>query len=223
LLAGTNHNRLDGQMTSRIFAILGSGLFMATLATVAWGVRYRRMPFHPKRGVLTLRVLAIAECPLAAVVGLALLRTEPQPGLSVIVLGPMFPALFQTSLDFGSWLGPGRAGRYQQGKQVECGLRVVEGTQPGLGTRFRHGLATLEPGGIGFVAFVGGVRLLRRQPVQVAVMGVDRSHQRSIRGMEGLSARPGLRVIKVLTRVATLEWVLSPQQTDWAAEKVRLQ
>ena len=210
-------------MDSRVFAILGSALFMATLATVVWGVRYRRMPFHPKRRALAFRVLAIAACPLAAVVGLVLLRPEPQPGLSMIVLGLMFPALFQTSLDVRSWLDPGRAGHYQQGNQVECGLRVVEGTQPGLGTRFRHGLATLEPAGISFVSFVGGVRLLRREPVQVAVMGVDRSSQRSVRGMEGLSARPGFCVFKVMTGVATLEWVLSPDQADWATKEVRPQ
>lgn len=210
-------------MNSRSFAILGTALFVATLAAVAWGVRYRRLPFHPNRRALAFRVLAVASCPLAAIVGLALLRPEPQPGLSMIVLGLMFPALIQTSLDFRSALGSGRAGQYQQGNQVECGLRVIEGTQPGLGTRFRHGLATLEPGGIRFVPFLGGVRLLRREPAQVAVMSVDRSHQRSVRGIEGLSARPGLRVIKVHTGVATLEWVLSPEQSDWAAEAVRPQ
>jgi hypothetical protein len=208
-------------MNSRVFAILSSALFVVILATVAWSIRYRRMPFHPKRRALVFRVLAIAACPLAAVVGLVLLRPEPQPGLSYVVLGLMFPALFQASLDLRSWRGPGRAGHYQQGNQIECGLRVLEGTQPGLGTRFRHGLATLEPGGISFVPFVGGVRLLRREPVQVAVMSVDRSHQRSVRAREGLSARPGFRVIKVLTGVATLEWVLSPDQADWATEEVR--
>lgn len=117
----------------------------------------------------------------------------------------------------------GRAERYQRKQQVECGLRVLDGAQQGLGTHFKHGLATLEPGAISFVRYVGGVRFLRHKPVRVTVVAVDRSDQRSMRFSEQLSAMPGSRVIRVLTGMATLTWVLPPEQTAWAAEQVRPQ
>lgn len=113
-----------------------------------------------------------------------------------------------------------RAERFQLLNQVECGLRVVEGYEPGLGQRFRHGLATLGSGSIVFVPFAGGVRFLRRRPVTVSVQVVDRSEQRTSGFMAQLSAIPGSRVITVRTNTATLEWVLPPAQTAWASQQV---
>jgi hypothetical protein len=130
--------------------------------------------------------------------------------------------------DFRAWRAAGgadvgRAGRYQQKQQVECGLRVVDGAQLGLGTRFRHGLATLEPGAICFVPCLGGVRFLHGNPVRVPVVAADRSDQRSVGWMELSSASPGCRVIKVLTGVATRECVLPSERAAWAAEQIRPQ
>ena len=116
-----------------------------------------------------------------------------------------------------------RAERYQQRQQVECGLRVVDGAQQCLGTHFKHGLASLEPGAISFMYYVGGVRFLRHKPVRVAVVAVDRTDQRSVRFSEQFSAMPGFHIIRVFTGLATLEWVLPPEQTAWAAQQVKPQ
>jgi hypothetical protein len=117
-------------------------------------------------------------------------------------------------------LSVGRAERYQQRNQVECGLRVVEGSEAGLGPRFTHGLATLEPRSIIFVPYLGGVRLFRKRPLTVAVQDVDRSELRSVAATEQLTARWGSSIVTVRTDEATLEWVLPPAQSAWAAQQV---
>ena len=87
-------------------------------------------------------------------------------------------------------------------------------------TRFKHGLATLESGAIRFVSYAGGVRFLPRKPVCVAVVAMDLSDQRSVVWKEALSAKPGLRVVKVRAQMATLECVLLPEQTAWVAQQI---
>lgn len=120
------------------------------------------------------------------------------------------------------WHDPavGRADRQQLRNQVECGLRVIDGSAPGLGPRFRHGLATLEPRLITFVPYVGGVRFLRKHPVKIAVQDVDRSELRSVRFAEQFAAAWGASIVTVHTGEATLEWVLPPAQSAWAAQQV---
>jgi heme oxygenase len=39
-----------------------------------------------------------------------------------------------------------RMRRLARRNQVECGLRVIEGREPGLGRRWRHGVGTPAPG-----------------------------------------------------------------------------
>ena len=219
---------LDRQMNGPAYALIGLALAVAVLATVAWSARYRRMPFHPQRPELAFRVLAIAASAAGAVVEVVFARPGEQTGLTMVLVILLLPAENRATMDFHAWRAAGgavvgRAGRYQQKRQVECGLRIVDGAQVGLGTRFRHGLATLEPGAILFVPCLGGVRFLHGNPVRVSVVAVDRSDQRSVGWMEMFSARPGFRVIKVLTGVATLECVLQPEQTAWAAEQIRPQ
>jgi hypothetical protein len=85
-----------------------------------------------------------------------------------------------------------------------------------------HG-ATLEPGEICFVPCVGGVRFLHGKPVRASVVVVDRTDQRSVGWMELSCARPGCRLIKVQTAMATLECVLVPERTAWAAQRIRPQ
>ena len=215
-------------MNGPAYALIGLALAVAVLATVAWSARYRRMPFHPQRPELAFRVLAIAASAAGAVVEVVFARPGEQTGLTMVLVILLLPAENRATMDFHAWRAAGgavvgRAGRYQQKRQVECGLRIVDGAQVGLGTRFRHGLATLEPGAILFVPCLGGVRFLHGNPVRVSVVAVDRSDQRSVGWMEMFSARPGFRVIKVLTGVATLECVLQPEQTAWAAEQIRPQ
>lgn len=213
-------------MNGPAYFLVGMALVAASLATVAWCARYQRRPFHPRLPELAFRVLSIASALVGAFVIVVFVGPGQQRGLVVVLLLLVYPAIIQTRRDFGAMRTTGRtevrrrARRYQQGQQIECGLRIMEGTQPGLGTRFKHGLATLEPGAIRFVPYAGGVRFLPRKPVCVAVVAMDLSDQRSVGWKEALSAKPGLRVIKVRTQMATLECVLPPEQTAWVAQQI---
>ena len=106
--------------------------------------------------------------------------------------------------------------------KVECGLRVVQGEQSGLGAKWTHGVAGLVPGAILLTPYIGGVRLLRKGLVRIPVQRVDRSERVGTGLREAWSVRPGLRVVRVETGSATLEWALSPRRADWAAEAVVL-
>jgi|SRR5450631_914997 len=217
-------------MNGPAYFLVGMALVVASAATLAWCARYQRRPFHPGLPELAFRVLSIASAVAGAFVIVVVVRPGPpeQRGLMVAFLLLVYPAVIQTRRDFAAMRATGptavgrRARRYQQGHEIECGLRVIEGTQSGLGKRFKHGLATLEPGAIRFVSYAGGVRFLPRKPVCVAVVAMDLSDQRSVVWKEALSAKPGLRVIKVRAQMATLECVLPPEQTAWAAQQISL-
>lgn len=218
-------------MNGPAYFLVGTAFVVASVATVAWRARYQRRPFHPRLPELAFRVLSIASAVAGAFVIVSFVQPGPpeQRGLMVAFLLLVYPALIQIRRDFAAMramraTGPTavgrRARRYQQGHQIECGLRVIEGTQSGLGTRFKHGLATLEPGAIRFVSYAGGVRFLPREPVCVAVVAMDLSDERSVVWKEALSAKPGLRIIKVRAQMATLECVLPPEQTAWVAQQI---
>jgi hypothetical protein len=140
-------------MNGPAYFLVGMALVVASVATVAWCARYQRRPFHPRLPELAFRVLSIASAVAGAFVIVVFVRPGPQRWLEVAFLLLVYPAFIQTRRDFGAMRATGptevgpRASRYQQGHQIECGLRVIEGTQSGLGTRFKHGLATLEPRG----------------------------------------------------------------------------
>jgi hypothetical protein len=110
--------------------------------------------------------------------------------------------------------------RYAKRGQLECGVRVVDGQQDGLGERWQHGVATLMPKEITFVGTFGGVRFLKRRPVRLPVGSVDRSTERQPTGREILVASPAARVIRIKTPSAILEWAIPADQVLWAIEKV---
>ena len=100
---------------------------------------------------------------------------------------------------------------------------MIEGSVIGLGPRFKHGLATLEPRSITFVPYLGGVRFLRQRSVAVAVHDVDRSEPRSVAFTEQFSAKWGAAIVIVRTGGAALEWVLPQAESTWAAQQVLAQ
>jgi hypothetical protein len=60
-----------------------------------------------------------------------------------------------------------RAKRYVQESKAELGLRVLDGAVAGLRGKWLTGFATLSPGQLVFTSYVGGIRIIRRQPVTV--------------------------------------------------------
>jgi hypothetical protein len=113
-----------------------------------------------------------------------------------------------------------RSRRLAARHKAEVGLRVVDGHQPGLGPRWRHGVGTLAAGRLEFRGTVGGVRFLRRAPITIDVMQIDRDAPRTTGLREAWSVRPGIEVVQLVTPTARLEWAVPGPQIDWAIEEL---
>jgi len=111
-----------------------------------------------------------------------------------------------------------RADRAVQQSRLECGLRVIEGHEPGLGQRWVHGVAELSPG---FLRF--NPRGPLRSPTTIVVRGVSRAHQRQPHGREAWAVNAQCRIVEVQTPNATLEWAILDRHLAWAIEAVRRQ
>ena len=109
-----------------------------------------------------------------------------------------------------------RARNLARKHQTEVALRVLDGHQSGLGPRWRHGVATLAPGRLTFRGTVGGVRFLRRRPITVEVLEVDRGSARTTGLREAWWAWPGTEVAQLVTPTARLEWAVPATRMEWA-------
>jgi hypothetical protein len=132
-------------------------------------------------------------------------------GLIGAGLGAVFAARFYL---------PARARRYAEHEQVECGLRVVVGEQPGLAPRWRHGVGTLAPGLLTFRSTLGGMRFLRRTSITVEVLQIDGSRPRMTWWREALHVSPGTEVVELVTPSARLEWAVPSHRMGWARERL---
>ena len=114
----------------------------------------------------------------------------------------------------------GRSRKLAATHRAEVGLRVVDGHQPGLGPRWRHGVATLAPGRMKFRGTIGGVRFLRRAPITIDVLKINRDAPRTTGLREAWSVMPGTEVVQLVTPTAHLEWGVLAAQIDWAIEEL---
>jgi hypothetical protein len=71
-----------------------------------------------------------------------------------------------------------------------------------------------------FRGTVGGVRFLRRAPITIDVIQIDRDAHRTTGLWEAWSVRPGIEVVQLITPTARLEWAVPGQQIDWAIEEL---
>jgi hypothetical protein len=113
-----------------------------------------------------------------------------------------------------------RARRLQRVNRLECSIRVATGTHDGLSGKWWAGVATLSPGRIHFVPFIGGVRFLRRKAVEIHVDKIDVGQRRSPTGREVLWVDPGASVVRLVTPTATLEWAVLKGQLSWAVGRM---
>jgi hypothetical protein len=97
-------------------------------------------------------------------------------------------------------------------------LRVLDGEQPGLGRRWRHGFATVAPGEVVFRGRIPGVPLVRRAPVTIEVGDVE-SRTRRITLREAWSVAMGLEVIVLVTPTARVECGMPPDRATWSRER----
>ena len=115
-----------------------------------------------------------------------------------------------------------RQSKLQEREEMECGLRVISGTQPGLTGRWRHGVARVQAGNLEFLPRLGGSRIPRpgQQWLRVDVIEASRAHERVAGGREQWSVNPTARIVRVRTATAELEWAVAPEQRDWALSRV---
>ncbi len=116
-----------------------------------------------------------------------------------------------------------QARRLAKRNRLECGLRVVDGSLPGLSRRWRHGIAGLSQGEISFRPFLPpGVRIYRpfARQVNVSVQWIA-SEPRKVNLREAWSVLPGLDVLTVTTPDARIEWAVSPGLRPWALDLVQ--
>lgn len=100
-------------------------------------------------------------------------------------------------------------------EKAELAARVLRGTHDGLRTGWLSGLATLSPGRMELVSYVGGVRLLRRKPVAIDIVGTD-ARARRPGGKELFTIAPGCEIVTVTTPAGTLEVAVpQPYRVSW--------
>jgi hypothetical protein len=114
-----------------------------------------------------------------------------------------------------------RAKRYVRESKAELGLRVIDGAVAGLRDKWLTGFAALSPGRLEFTSYVGGIRIIRRQPVAVAVTAVDMSRRRGAKGMEYMTLNPSCDIVPVWAGTGALELAVpAPYQLEWVLSRL---
>lgn len=98
-----------------------------------------------------------------------------------------------------------KARRLQTRGQTECALRVLDGHHPGLSSKWAHGVETLAPGNIDM-----GWAL-------VDVVAYDLSSVRSPTVKESWWINPDMKLLRLQSATAELEWAVLEKQYEWAA------
>jgi hypothetical protein len=127
----------------------------------------------------------------------------------VDLLAEFFASLFGDFL-FPEWAGR-RAGKRQQAGEVDCGLRVIAGSQQGLNRDWDHDRAFVYPGRLDF----GG-----DTSVWIPVRAVVTDRQRQLARRKGWRSLRR-QVVELTTDSATLEWAVPEDELDWVMERVR--
>jgi hypothetical protein len=118
-------------------------------------------------------------------------------------LSEFFGAVFEGFL--GDRYQGRRVRRLQARHQLECGLRVIAGSQPGFSARWTHRTAALSP---------GYIRMNKRLVVVERVLPAE--PRTPSRNEMRWSVNPNTRIVQLKTRTATLEWAVIASQVDWA-------
>jgi hypothetical protein len=117
-----------------------------------------------------------------------------------------------------------RLARLRAAGKTECGFRVIEGQQPGLGSRWSHGVAELLPGLVRYrPGMGGGIRLARpgQAWLTLEVVEASRATERTAGMKESWSVSDSARILLVRTPTALLEWAVVPNHRDWALNRAQ--
>lgn len=115
--------------------------------------------------------------------------------------------------------GPGRRLRHRlayavtrkvwESGQAVVGMRVVAGSQQGLGTSWVTGAALASPGRVDFTRYVGGLSLVKRPLPPMRILAID-GPPRRLSGGSMLRLDPDAQVTTLRTPTATLELAILP-------------
>jgi hypothetical protein len=106
--------------------------------------------------------------------------------------------------------------RFRKSGRVLCGLRVIDGNQPGLSGRWRLGVASPSPGRLDFRPRWWRVRG-ECSPIEVfAVHGPPR-----VPAGDEILKLPGT-VVQIQTPTATLEWALDARYQSASVERLEV-
>ena len=109
-----------------------------------------------------------------------------------------------------------RIERHRARGELECALRVLEGAERGLSTRWRHGRARLTPGRISFRVFLWQLRIPNPfvGRVDLDVVLIDNEPEQAP-WRQLWSINPSMPVLRMQTSNATLALVVPHGQVEW--------
>lgn len=122
------------------------------------------------------------------------------------LIGGFVGALFGRS--FGDRVHENDARRLAQQSRIECAVRVLDGTQQGLSSRWSRGTADLRPRRI----------LIRGSSIDV--QSYDLNSVRRPTAKESWSINPRMKLVRITTATAELEWAVPDGRLEWAASVV---
>jgi len=109
----------------------------------------------------------------------------------------------------------------------ECNLRVIDGSQVGLGDGWRYGDVTVHPGRLEFVVGFelrdGLLKGFRKPPppISVTVGTVATERQRKPNDSEKWKVSVDREIVELTTDTATLEWAVPTKKLKLALERLQ--
>jgi hypothetical protein len=111
--------------------------------------------------------------------------------------------------------------------EFDCGLRLIAGTQEGLGDGWHDGHASVYPGGLDFVVSfhasdgLSAAFRVPAPPISVPISAIATARQRQPNDEETLKVNADSQIVELTTDTATLEWAVPSHRLKWALERVR--
>lgn len=101
-------------------------------------------------------------------------------------------------------------------------MRIATGTQDGLRSRWRHGIAVVEQGSLQFLPRIGGTVFARPGQTwqQITVITALRAREREVKGREIWSVNQSASFIVLRTPTAVLECALPGERWEWVLARL---
>lgn len=117
--------------------------------------------------------------------------------------------------------------RKRKSAEFDCSLRVIDGSQEGLGDGWHCGEVSVQPGRLGFVVgyqlrdgFLEGFRK-PAPPISVTVGSVATERQRKPNDREEWKVNVNSEIVELTTDTAALEWAVPTKGLKLALERLQ--